>query len=91
MGYKAATVSEAPVKQMVNTATYPTDLSLLQSGATPEEKANWKQKVGALGSDRIWRNQTTNLPFLPKSAFSGLAKVAHGLGHASWDAMVQLV
>lgn len=58
---KAATNPEAPVKLMVNTATDPTDHPLLK---TPEEKASWKQKAGVLGSDRIWRDQTTNLPFL---------------------------
>lgn len=74
---------EAPVKLMVSTTTDPTDLSLLQTGATPEERVGWKRKAGVQGSYGVWRDQTTNLPFLPKSAFPGLAKVAHGLDHAS--------
>lgn len=66
------------------------DVSLLQQGAETREQGRWK-RAGKYDSDQeVWFGPS-GLPYLPRSAFSYLAKLSHGIDHASKGRMTDIV
>ncbi|XP_072557235.1 uncharacterized protein [Paramormyrops kingsleyae] len=67
------------------------DLVLIQTGATEGELRGWKRNGARCDGEGVWRHSGTNRPYLPRSAYPGMAKAVHGLDHASRDGMVAAV
>ncbi|XP_072554178.1 protein NYNRIN-like [Paramormyrops kingsleyae] len=88
---RAALHTDAPVALMPSRVLHDTHTLLdVQSGVTEGELGKWK-KDGVKGPDGLWRQRETQLPFIPKSAYPGLARMTHGLDHASKTAMVEML
>ncbi|XP_048843244.1 protein NYNRIN-like [Brienomyrus brachyistius] len=67
------------------------DLVLIQTGATEAELHGWKRSGAWSDREGVWRHSGTNKPYLPRSAYPGMAKAVHGLDHVSRDGMVAAV